>query len=128
MEIGGIFTGKITGITKFGAFVALDEGGSGMVHISEVAHSYVEDIREHLAEGQEVTVKVMSVSPEGRANFSIKKASAPPPRNKDAAFTGSRRAPSGPPTFEDKLKAFMADSESKMSGMKDKHGPPRKRR
>jgi S1 RNA binding domain protein len=127
MEIGSILTGKVTGITKFGAFVALDDGGSGMVHISEVAHSYVEDIREHLSEGQEVTVKVMSVSPEGRVNLSIKKATAPPPR-KDTVFTGgARRAPAAPATFEDKLKAFMADSESKMSGMKDKH-PPRKRR
>jgi S1 RNA binding domain protein len=125
MEIGSILTGKVTGITKFGAFVALEEGGSGMVHISEVAHSYVEDIREHLTEGQEVTVKVVGVNPEGRVNLSIKKATAPPPR-KETVFTGSRRAPAAPATFEDKLKAFMADSESKMSGMKDKHS--RKRR
>jgi S1 RNA binding domain protein len=129
MEIGGIYTGKVTGITKFGAFVALDGGGTGMVHISEISHSYVEDIRAHLTEEQEVTVKVVSVSPEGRANFSIKKAAAPPPRKESAVFTGvPRRAPAAPATFEDKLKAFMADSESKMSGMKDKHGPPRKRR
>jgi S1 RNA binding domain protein len=126
MEIGSILQGKVTGITKFGAFVALGDGRSGMVHISEVAHSYVSEIREHLAEGQDVTVKVIGVSPEGRVNLSIKKATAPPPR-KDAAFSGARRAPAGPATFEDKLKAFMADSESKMSDMRDNNKPRRRK-
>jgi len=128
MEIGSIHTGKVTGITKFGAFVALPGGQSGMVHISEVAHSYVNDIREHLAEGQEVTVKVIGANPEGRVNLSIKKASPPPPR-KDSAFAGVRRSqPAGPATFEDKLKAFMADSESKMSGMRRDSDRPRRRK
>jgi len=127
MEIGSILTGKVTGITKFGAFVALPDGRSGMVHISEVAHTYVNDIREHLTEEQEVTVKVIGVNPEGRVNFSIKKATAPPPR-KEASFTGARRpAPAGPPSFEDKLKAFMSDSESKLSGMKDTSRPRRRK-
>ncbi|MDR0324878.1 MAG: S1 RNA-binding domain-containing protein [Oscillospiraceae bacterium] len=127
MEIGSIHSGKVTGITKFGAFVALPDGRSGMVHISEVAHSYVNDIREHLTEGQEVTVKVIGVSPEGRVNLSIKKAAPPPPR-KDAGFNGARRAPAGPPSFEDKLKAFMADSESKMSGLRQHSDRPRRRK
>ena len=127
MEIGSILSGKVTGITKFGAFVALPDGGSGMVHISEVAHSYVNDIREHLTEGQEVTVKIIGVSPEGRVNLSIKKAAPPPPR-KDASFAGARRQPAGPATFEDKLKAFMADSESKMSGMRQNSDRPRRRK
>ncbi|MDR0294372.1 MAG: S1 RNA-binding domain-containing protein [Oscillospiraceae bacterium] len=127
MEIDSILPGKVTGITKFGAFVALPEGRSGMVHISEVAHSYVNDIREHLTEGQEVTVRVIGVSPEGRVNLSIKKA-APPPRRETASVAGTRRAPAGPPSFEDKLKAFMADSESKMSGIRRQENKGSKRR
>ena len=130
MEIGSIHQGKVTGITKFGAFVAVEGEGSGMVHISEVANSYVNDIREHLTEGQEVTVKVIGTSPEGRVNLSIKKALPPPPR-REASFAGNhRRAPSGPPNFEDKLKAFMADSESKISEARhhaDKHGSRRRK-
>jgi S1 RNA binding domain protein len=127
MEIGSILSGKVTGITKFGAFVALPDGRSGMVHISEVAYSYVNDISEHLTDNQEVMVKVIGISPEGRVNLSIKKAAPPPPR-KDAVFTGAKRpAPAGPPSFEDKLKAFMSDSESKLSGMRDNNKPRRRK-
>ncbi len=121
MEIGSIHPGKVTGITKFGAFVTVAEGKSGMVHISEIAHTFVNDIREHLSEGQEVTVKVIGISPEGRLNLSIKKAAPPPPR--ESSFSAARRP--APVTFEDKLKAFMSDSESKISDLRhhsDKHG------
>ncbi|MCL2003858.1 MAG: S1 RNA-binding domain-containing protein [Oscillospiraceae bacterium] len=127
MEIGSIHPGKVTGITKFGAFVALADGRSGMVHISEIAYTYVNEIREHLTEGQEVTVKVIGVSPEGRVNFSIKKALPPPPR-RESSFAGARRQPqAGPATFEDKLKAFMSDSESKLSGMRETPRPKRRK-
>lgn len=130
MEIGSILSGKVTGITKFGAFVALPDGRSGMVHISEIAHSYVNDIREHLTEGQEVTVKIIGISPEGRVNLSIKKAVPPPPRSEMApSFAGARR-PAAPATFEDKLKAFISDSESKISDLRrnsDRHGSKRRK-
>ena len=72
--MGSIVTGKVTGITKFGAFVTLSPGKSGLVHISEIANSYVNDIREHLTENQEVTVKVIGVDDSGRINLSIKAA------------------------------------------------------
>ena len=49
--VGSILEGKVTGITKFGAFVSLPGGRSGLVHISEIAYSYVNDISEHLSEG-----------------------------------------------------------------------------
>ena len=52
LEVGSVLTGKVTGITKFGAFVALGEGKSGLVHISEIASSYVSDIRDYLSDGQ----------------------------------------------------------------------------
>lgn len=79
-EIGAIFDGKVTGITKFGAFVALPGGRSGLVHISEVAYSYVNDVNEFLAVGQEVQVKVISVDENHRINLSIKQTLPPPPR------------------------------------------------
>ena len=52
--VGSIVDGKVTGITKFGAFVALPEGRSSLVHISEIAYSYVNEVSDHLKEGQEV--------------------------------------------------------------------------
>jgi len=79
-EVGSILEGKVTGITKFGAFVSLPENKSGLVHISEIAYSYVSDVHEHLQEGQQVKVKVIGIDESNRINLSIKKAMDPPPR------------------------------------------------
>lgn len=80
LEVGKIYEGKVTGITKFGAFVELDKDTTGMVHISEVANTFVSEIKDHLQEGQTVKVKVMSVGDDGKISFSIKKALPAPPR------------------------------------------------
>ncbi|SHI19713.1 S1 RNA binding domain protein [Sporobacter termitidis DSM 10068] len=138
--MGSIVTGKVTGITKFGAFVTLAPGKSGLVHISEIANSYVNDIREHLTEGQEVTVKVIGLDDNGRINLSIKAALPPAPkpdiprRPKMPPIRQPGDRPYSPqqasePSFEDKLKRFMQDSDSKISGIKqyaDKKNPRRR--
>lgn len=81
-EVGTIFTGKVTGIQPYGAFVALDEETQGLVHISEITHGYVKDIQEHLEVGQEVNVKVLSVDEEGgKISLSIR-ATEPVPKEK----------------------------------------------
>lgn len=74
IEVGSILEGKVTGITKFGAFVDLSEGKSGMVHISEISSTYVENVSDFLSEGQTVKVKVLSVAENGKISLSIKKA------------------------------------------------------
>ena len=120
LEIGSILEGKVSGITKFGAFVTLPEGRSGLVHISEIAYTYVNDVKDHLQEGQEVKVKVIGVDDAGRINLSIKKAMEPPTHQgrpaapRPVGFTGQKKAPE-PVTFEDKLKQFMASSGTKLS-------------
>ena len=130
-EVGAILAGKVTGITKFGAFVTVAPGKSGLVHISEIASSYVNDVREHLAEGQDVMVKVIGVDQSGRMNLSIKSAvpaaRGEPPRAPQVKQTAAASEPS----FEDKLKRFMQDSDNKMSGLKqypDKKGARRRGR
>lgn len=126
--VGSVLEGKVTGITKFGAFVALPEGKSGLVHISEIAYTYVNDVKDYLQEGQEVKVKVINVDDSGRINLSIKKAQDPPQRpaaaprpssrgERPVGFTGQRK-PAEPQTFEDRLKQFMASSDSKLSELK----------
>lgn len=142
-EMGAILTGKVTGITKFGAFVDVAPGKSGLVHISEIAGSYVNDVRDHLTEGQDVTVKVIGIDQSGRLNLSIKAAASQPPNRTGAptrapSVRNSARSPAprsyaqpGEPTFEDKLKRFMQDSDNKMSGLKqhtDKKGARRRGR
>ena len=127
LEIGSIYEGKVTGITKFGAFVLLPMGKSGMVHISEVANTFVDDINNFLKEGQTVTVKLIAIDPQGRINLSIKKTQTPPPRQPRArenaaparpAAPRPAAAPAEPQSFDDMLKAFMADSDSKISSIK----------
>jgi len=130
-EVGAILTGKITGITKFGAFVSVAPGKSGLVHISEIASTYVSDVRDHLTEGQEVTVKVIGVDQNGRMNLSIK-AAIPAPAGEFRHRAPQRQTEAATePSFEDKLKRFMQDSDSKMSGLKqypDKKGARRRGR
>ena len=77
VEIGKIYEGKVTGITKFGAFVEIEQGVTGMVHISEVANTYVNEIKDHVTEGQVVKVKVISIGDDNKISLSIKKALPP---------------------------------------------------
>ena len=83
LDVGKIYEGKVTGITKFGAFVELEPGTTGMVHISEVANTFVNEIKDFLTEGQTVKVKVLSVGEDGKISLSIKKAADNPPPRKD---------------------------------------------
>lgn len=81
LEVGAILEGKVTGITKFGAFVELEGGKTGMVHISEIAPTFVKEIRDFVTEGQMVKVKILSIGEDGKISLSMKKAlPAPPPR------------------------------------------------
>lgn len=135
---GQILEGKVKTITKFGAFVSLPEGRSGLVHISEIAYSYVNEVRDFLTEGQEVKVQVLEIDDAGRINLSIKRAQPrpqqarpqqqgrpqsrpaqkPDPRRDPVPAMGEVLPPSGDRSFEDKLKAFMSESDSKLSGVR----------
>ena len=64
--------GKVKSITKFGAFIQLDDAKTGMVHISEITHTFVNDIREHLTEGQDVKAMVIGLE-NGKINLSIRR-------------------------------------------------------
>ena len=77
LEVGSVLEGKVTGITKFGAFVELPGGKTGMVHISEVAPTYVKEIRDFVSENQTVKVKILSIGEDGKVSLSIKKAMEP---------------------------------------------------
>lgn len=72
VEIGKVYEGKVSGITKFGAFVELEDGTSGLVHISEVSNSFVNDINDILKVGDEVKVKIIKKNDDGKISMSIK--------------------------------------------------------
>lgn len=140
VEVGAVVEGTVTGITKFGAFVSLPDGRSGLVHISEIANTYVNDVNEFLKLGDKVKVRVLAVTPDGKINLSIKKAEPAPerpnnrpmaaarwqsPQQRHTACTapepsgapaGQVAGPSGDAAFEDRLKQFMQESDSRMAG------------
>ena len=97
LTVGAVLEGKVKSITNFGAFIALPENKTGMVHISEVANAYVSDIRQHLTEGQSVKVMVIGVDG-GKINLSIKRLEPKPQR--ENAPRGDFRSQGGkaPPT------------------------------
>jgi S1 RNA binding domain protein len=163
LTVGAVLEGKVKSITNFGAFVALPENKTGMVHISEIANAYVSDIRQHLTEGQDVKVMVINLD-NGKVNLSIKRLE---PKPQAAGRPNFRReggegrperpdrgnfrresnnqqqrpapvraaAPVPPPVpktkdqqFEDMMKAFMSESDSKLSGMRADHRTKSRRR
>ncbi len=169
LVVGAILEGKVTGITKFGAFVALPGGKSGLVHISNISDSYVNDINEFLSVGQDVKVKVTNIDQNNRINLSIKHALSPDQKHISDRPSGSQErggyrerngyrnnqtnprssgggngsrggsgrgrnsAPGGsasrePQTFEDKLKQYMAESESRLSELNRNNDRGRSRR
>lgn len=118
VEVGAVVEGTVTGITKFGAFVSLPDGRSGLVHISEIANTYVNDVNEFLKLGDKVKVRVLAITPDGKINLSIKKAepASERPNNRPAQPAGQVSGPSGDAAFEDRLKQFMQESDSRMAG------------
>lgn len=122
LEVGKIVEGKITGITNFGAFVQLDDNKTGLIHISEVALTYVKDINEHLKINDVVKVKVLSIDASGKISLSIKKAL----EEEQKKSYDSRKAPAQfefsknneNMSFEDKMKQFMQDSDERMAAIK----------
>ena len=137
VTVGAVLEGKVKSITNFGAFISLPENKTGLVHISEVANTYVSDIREHLTEGQDVKVMVISTEA-GKLNLSIKRLEPKPQREERTVFRPAhlennapaarpaRTAPPPPPAapktadqlFEEKLKQFMTESDSKISSIR----------
>lgn len=132
-EVGAVLEGKVSGVTKFGAFVNLPGGKSGLVHISEIANTFVSDVAQYVSVGQTVKVKVIGINGD-KINLSIKKAEEPPqaphrnaPQQRPEQRPEQRQQPKpqqqsgqvAPPTedqaFEDKLKQFMKDSDSRIA-------------
>lgn len=149
LEVGEVFEGKVTGITKFGAFVAMPDGKNGLVHISEIANTFVSDINEFVKTGETVKVKVIGIGEGGKVNLSMKQAQPPQPRQnrprpaggqdsrepresregrpqqqrrnftpREDRRSGHVSGPTGDVSFEDKLKQFMQESDSRIADNK----------
>jgi S1 RNA binding domain protein len=121
LDVGSVVEGKVVTITKFGAFVQLPDGNTGLVHISEVADHYVTNINDYLKENQVVKVKIISVDEKGKYSLSIKKAGTDrtnrsqlksPPENIDWSQNSDNLS------FEERMLKYKKESEEKMSVLK----------
>lgn len=151
-----LLEGKITKITGFGAFVELTDGRSGLIHISEIADGFVDDIHRFVTEGQEVKVVLVNTDEKGRLSLSLKRAAPsgnagnqqkkpfrerPKRQSREAAPAPDFSTP--PPDFdslpkktdadfEDMMSKFKARSDEKISDLKksfiSKRGGPTKPR
>ena len=147
LAVGMTVEGKVTGITSFGAFVELPTGQTGMVHISEVAPTFVREIRDFVSEGQTVKVKILNIGDNNKISLSMKQAEgAQAPKKGGAPRSGQHRAPRRRPepqqhrpgtyewqprrmeyaSFEDMMSHFKQTSDEKISDLRrtveGKHG------
>ncbi|MEN3203519.1 MAG: S1 RNA-binding domain-containing protein [Atribacterota bacterium] len=119
VEIDSIVEGKVVGITRFGAFVELEDGKRGLVHISEIAHHFVKDVNDYLKINDRVKVKVIGISPDGKIDLSIKRV------NEDQEYL--EKLERSRASFEQKMNRFLKQSQEKLSDLK-KHQDGKKKR
>lgn len=133
IEVGTVLDAKITGITSFGAFAELQEGKSGLIHISEIATEYVENVSDHLKKGQKVKVKVIAIDG-NKISLSIKRVGADEKKTsrpkKDKSTKKAAPRSTQPPeefefaktrgelSFDDMLQKFKKDSDEKFQDLK----------
>lgn len=135
VQVGTILEGKVTGIAAFGAFVELDGGKTGLVHISEISNDYVSDISQHIKEGDIVKVKVIGTD-NGKISLSIKQAQSNQEKTakrqapKKQPRKQEEKGPKRPPeefdfgrqnvnmSFDDMLQKFKQDSDEKFQDLK----------
>ncbi|ASW42093.1 S1 domain-containing RNA-binding protein [Clostridium isatidis] len=121
LAAGNILEGTVVNITNFGAFVEIEGNKTGLVHISEVADSFVKDIREHLKEKDKVKVKVISIDDNGKISLSIKQANVQKKSANPIEIDWSlenKKNYSASGNFEDIMSKFLKDSEERMQDIK----------
>ena len=141
IKVGAKVSGKVTGITNFGAFVKLENGKTGLVHISEISYKFIKNIHDVLKVGDTVTVKVLRIGHDGRISLSMKQAE--PASEREKYFKNKRRFHHNhyhghhyhgryhgrghyhgyrnyhrKPSFNDLMSKFLKQSQSRMSVLK----------
>ena len=133
IEAGSIVEGKVVRIKPFGVIVQLENGGQGLVHISQIANGFVQDINDHVAIGDTVKVKVMSVDEENRKialsiRDALPRANRPQqgfkprehknnyePRGEKTSDSSQSKEPVN--DFEEKMKEWLKQSNERQAGI-----------
>lgn len=134
-EIGSTVEGTVVKLADYGAIVRLAGGKTGLIHISEVADTFVRDVKDYFKEHDRVRVKILSVNSKGRYELSTKQVEQPPrepalpreqrrpaervpePINLGPDSTAEKRS-SAVSTFEERFSKFMKDSEDRLLDLK----------
>ena len=103
-SVGEEVKGTVCGITSFGAFVALPDGGTGMIHISKLSRGYVKEVSAVVKKGDEVVATVIGVNG-GKTALSL----VGIPENKPQKPAGD---------FEKMLSSFRAESDDRLSALR----------
>lgn len=114
LEIGNIVEGKVVKTTNFGAFVELMGGQTGLIHISEITHQYVKDVKDFLQENDVVTAKVVAIKPDGKIDLSLKQLEEP----KEEVKVRPIEKPVRSDSFERMMKNFLKQSEETLGEVK----------
>lgn len=128
VEVGTKVSGKVSGITNFGAFIDLGDHQTGLVHISEVSNTYVKDIHDVLEIGDEVQVKVLKVGDDGKVSLSIKQAMPKPDKPKNNHHNGNHQGGNHrfhgnknnhqKKDFDALLAGFLKESDERLTSLK----------
>ena len=119
IEEGKVVEGVVASITSFGAFIQLSEGKTGLVHISEIADTYVKDIKNYINEKDKVKVKVLSVDKDGKINLSIKQAQERKKNTRPLEIDWNNESRKNQvDSFEDRISKFLKDSDEKLQQLK----------
>ncbi len=136
IDVGSTVEGTIVKLAEYGAIVRLQGGRTGLIHISEIADTFVRDVREYFKEQDRVLVKVLSINNKGRYELSTKNIQqpvqeAPAPRERKKPAERPREvvdlgpdrfdaetAPGLRLGFEDRLSRFMKDSQERQLDVK----------
>ena len=126
VEVGTIVAGKVVKVMPFGAFIQMESGETGLVHISEVSKTYVENINDHIKVGDKVNALVVKIEESGKISLSIKKATVQK-KSKETVKTKEKIRPAdidwskkedSEMSFEDRLSKFKLDSDEAFAAIK----------
>ncbi|BER93393.1 MAG: binding domain protein [Candidatus Atribacteria bacterium] len=120
VEVDSIVEGKVIGIAKFGAFVELEDGSKGLIHISEISNQFVKDVNDFLKVNDRVKVKVLRVSPDGKIDLSLK-------RVVDEEKEYATKLEQSKATLEQKMSRFLKESQEKLASLKTSRDTKRRR-
>ena len=139
VEAGTIARGTVVHLMPYGALVRLEDGTTGLVHISEIDQNFVHNVTDFINKGDTVIVKVLASGEKGKTELSIKQAKgeeAPPPapvvesevETAEQDGEAESEAPSAPPPpyarregraqFEDKMRDFLNNSSERLNDVR----------